>query len=207
MKLQESGEMYLETIYVLSKELPAVRSIDVGEYMGFSKPSVSRAVGLLKENGKLPSFLLSMGNRFDYKNIYFSFLLNGVFGQTKELHDYNFDRWMPTYNYISGMDYWTPENPTNEMTSPAYVPYDKHSFYKKMNYVNIKNITIGYTFPKTTLSAIGISSLSINASVNNLYTFSNIDNWLNLEDSDANRNVLVTYPTARSYMFGLNLTF
>ena len=156
---------------------------------------------------KLPSFLLSMGNRFDYKNIYFSFLLNGVFGQTKELHDYNFDRWMPTYNYISGMDYWTPENPTNEMTSPAYVPYDKHSFYKKMNYVNIKNITIGYTFPKTTLSAIGISSLSINASVNNLYTFSNIDNWLNLEDSDANRNVLVTYPTARSYMFGLNLTF
>ena len=77
-----------------------------------------------------------MGNRFDYKNIYFSFLLNGVFGQTKELHDYNFDRWMPTYNYISGMDYWTPENPTNEMTSPAYVPYDKHSFYKKMNYVN-----------------------------------------------------------------------
>ena len=50
MKLQESGEMYLETIYVLSKEMSAVRSIDVGEYMGFSKPSVSRAVGLLKEN-------------------------------------------------------------------------------------------------------------------------------------------------------------
>lgn len=51
MKLQASGEMYLETIYVLSKEMSAVRSIDVGEYMGFSKPSVSRAVGLLKENG------------------------------------------------------------------------------------------------------------------------------------------------------------
>lgn len=51
MKLQESGEMYLETIYVLSKEMSAVRSIDVGEYMGFSKPSVSRAVGLLRENG------------------------------------------------------------------------------------------------------------------------------------------------------------
>lgn len=156
---------------------------------------------------KLPSFLLSMGNRFDYKNFYFSFLLNGVFGQTKELHDYNFDRWMPTYNYISDMDYWTPENPTNEMTSPVYIPYDKHSFYKKMNYVNIKNITIGYTLPKTVLSSIGISALNINASINNLYTISNIDNWLNLEDSDANRNVLVTYPTARSYMLGLNLTF
>ena len=51
MHLLESGEMYLETILVLSKKKPAVRSIDVGEYMGYSKPSVSRAVGLLKSGG------------------------------------------------------------------------------------------------------------------------------------------------------------
>ena len=51
MALQESGEMYLETIYVLSKKSPCVRSIDVGEHMGYSKPSVSRAVGLLKNGG------------------------------------------------------------------------------------------------------------------------------------------------------------
>ena len=50
MKLQESGEMYLESILVLSKK-GNVRSIDVCEYMGFSKPSVSRAVGLLKSGG------------------------------------------------------------------------------------------------------------------------------------------------------------
>ena len=51
MHLQESGEMYLETIYVLAKRGGGVRSIDVAEYMGYSKPSVSRAVHLLKENG------------------------------------------------------------------------------------------------------------------------------------------------------------
>lgn len=51
MHLQESGEMYLETILVLSKKKPTVRSIDVGEYMEFSKPSVSRAIGLLKNGG------------------------------------------------------------------------------------------------------------------------------------------------------------
>ncbi len=51
MALQESGEMYLETLYVLSQESNAVRAIDVGEYMGFSKPSVSRAIGLLKDEG------------------------------------------------------------------------------------------------------------------------------------------------------------
>jgi Mn-dependent DtxR family transcriptional regulator len=49
MSLQESGEMYLETIYILSKESDCVRSLDVAEYMGFSKPSVSRAVSLLKK--------------------------------------------------------------------------------------------------------------------------------------------------------------
>lgn len=51
MHLQESGEMYLEAIYVLAKNKGNVRSIDVSEYMGFKKPSVSRAVGLLKEGG------------------------------------------------------------------------------------------------------------------------------------------------------------
>ena len=51
MHLQESGEMYLETILILSKTKNGVRSVDVGEYMGFSKPSVSRAVGLLKNGG------------------------------------------------------------------------------------------------------------------------------------------------------------
>ena len=51
MHLQESGEMYLETILILSKEKTNVRSIDVCEYMSFSKPSVSRAIGLLKGGG------------------------------------------------------------------------------------------------------------------------------------------------------------
>ena len=51
MSLHESGEMYLETIFVLTREKPLVRAIDVGEHMGFSKPSVSRAIGLLKKDG------------------------------------------------------------------------------------------------------------------------------------------------------------
>ena len=50
MSIQESGEMYLESILVLS-EKGAVRSIDICEYMNYSKPSVSRAVGILKNNG------------------------------------------------------------------------------------------------------------------------------------------------------------
>ena len=49
MHIQESGQMYLETIYVLSKTKNLVRAIDVCEHMGYSKPSVSRAMGILKK--------------------------------------------------------------------------------------------------------------------------------------------------------------
>ncbi len=51
MHLHESGEMYIETIYVLTRKSPNVRAIDVGEHMGFSKPSVSRALGILRQGG------------------------------------------------------------------------------------------------------------------------------------------------------------
>ena len=53
MSLNESAEMYLETIYTLSQAQPSVRSIDVAEALGYSRPSVSRAVGLLKNDGYL----------------------------------------------------------------------------------------------------------------------------------------------------------
>lgn len=51
MHIHESGEMYLETIYILLKQGKAVRSIDVCEHMGYSKPSVSRAMSILKQGG------------------------------------------------------------------------------------------------------------------------------------------------------------
>lgn len=51
MAIQESGEMYLETILVLSEKLKLVRSLDVAQEMNFSKPSVSRAIGILKNEG------------------------------------------------------------------------------------------------------------------------------------------------------------
>lgn len=51
MKIQESAENYLEAIHVLTLQNGQVRSIDVAHYTGFSKPSISRAVGLLRDNG------------------------------------------------------------------------------------------------------------------------------------------------------------
>lgn len=51
MSLYESGEMYLESILVLSEKGGDVRAIDICDYLGYSKPSVSRALGILKKSG------------------------------------------------------------------------------------------------------------------------------------------------------------
>ena len=75
MSLHESAEMYLETIYQLSLDSRAVRSIDVAEALGYSRPSVSRAVGLLKQAGYVEAdkdgFLkLTEQGRLTARNIY-----------------------------------------------------------------------------------------------------------------------------------------
>ena len=51
MPERESREMYLETIYILSQKNSRLRAVNIVEYMGFSKPSVSRAIGILRRDG------------------------------------------------------------------------------------------------------------------------------------------------------------
>lgn len=75
MSVHESGEMYLEAILVLSQKTPFVRSVDVGEYLGYSKPSVSRAMGILREEnyitvGKDGGLLLTEKGRALAETIY-----------------------------------------------------------------------------------------------------------------------------------------
>lgn len=156
---------------------------------------------------KLPSFTMSLGNTITYKDFTLSFLFNGTFGVTKIMRDQNIERWGQKYNYLANMGYWTAEHPSTEYTSAGYIPYDKHEFYKKMNYVQLKNITLGYNLPKTILNPIGIAALNINASINNVCTFSNVKNAMNFDGTDTNADIISCYPTARSYMLGLNLTF
>lgn len=55
MRLQESGEMYLETLYILLQNSAQVRQLDIANHMNFSKPSVNRAIGLLRDDGYVTS--------------------------------------------------------------------------------------------------------------------------------------------------------
>lgn len=152
---------------------------------------------------KSPDFTMSMGNRFTYKNFSMSFLLNGVFGMWRDDNVANIGSWTNGKgNYIHGINYWTPENPDADVVSPGYVAVIPHGYYKKMSYVQIKNITLGYRMGKNLVKKVGLSGIDMNVSVNNLHTFSNMRQVLNYDNT-----WMASYPTARSYMFGLNLTF
>ena len=150
-----------------------------------------------------PSFTMSMGNRFQYKNLYFSFLLNGKFGMwmsdnVANITSYSFG----SGNYIHGVKYWTPETPDADVVSPGYVNTFSHGYYKKMNYVTLKNVTLGYRLPKSAVSKIGIKGLDLSLSINNICAISNMRQMLNYDNT-----WFASYPTARSYMLGFTVTF
>lgn len=152
---------------------------------------------------KNPSFRMSMSNRFTYKEFYMSFLVNGVFGVWREDNVANFGSWtFDNLNYVHGANYWTPENPNAKIVSPAYTNPLKHGYYKKQNYIQIKNITLGYRMPRSMANKVGLNGIDMNVSVNNPHTFSNMRQILNYDNT-----WFASYPTARSYMFGLNLNF
>lgn len=152
---------------------------------------------------KNPSFTLSMGNRLAYKNFYFSFLFNGVFGKwmtdnVANISSYTFG----SGNYIHGVKYWTPETPDADVVSPGYQASFSHGYYKKLNYLQIRNITLGYRLDQKIVRKIGMSALDVNISVNNLCAFSNMRQMLNYDNT-----WFASFPTARSYVLGLTLTF
>lgn len=152
---------------------------------------------------KLPDFTMSMGNKLTYKQLYFSFLVNGVFGVWREDNVANVGSWAySTTNYVHGANYWTPENTDADIVSPGYVNTLGHGYYKKQTYVQIKNITLGYNIDRKLVNKLHLSSVNVNLSINNLHTFSNMRQILNYDNG-----WMASYPTARSYMLGLNINF
>ena len=152
---------------------------------------------------KQPRFTMSMGNRFSYKDFYFSFLFNGVFGKwmtdnVANISSYTFG----SGNYIHGVKYWTPETPDAEVVSPGYQASFSHGYYKKLNYVQLRNITLGYRVNQKFVRRIGLSAIDVNVSVNNVCAFSNMRQMLNYDNT-----WFASFPTARSYVLGLTLTF
>ena len=154
--------------------------------------------GIIDENdrkvigNKKPSWSMSMGNRFEYKNVYFSFLLNGVFGKwmsdnVANIGSYTFG----AGNYIAGANYWTPENTDADYVSPGYIQSFEHGYYKKLNFVTLRNITLGYRLSPKVANKIGMSGIDVNVSVNNVCAISNMRQMLNYDNT-----WFASYPTS-----------
>lgn len=132
-----------------------------------------------------------------------SALATGTFGVWRDDNMANLGSWtFGITNYVHNANYWTPENPGATIVSPGYNNTFGHGFYKKVNYVQVKNITFGYRLNTNIAHKLGVSAIDMNLSVNNLYTFSNIRQVLNYDNT-----WMASYPTARSLMFGLNVNF
>ncbi|GAA4802946.1 TonB-dependent receptor [Olivibacter ginsenosidimutans] len=185
------------------------RAIQTGATPGSAKLEDVDGNGYIDANDKKiigsqkPNFTASIGNSISYKDFYFSCLFNGVFGVWRDDNMANIGAWtFGITNYVHGANYWTPENPNAEIVSPGYINTFGHGYYKEVSYVQLKNVTFGYRIAQKVVRKLGLSAIDMNVSVNNAYTFSNIRQVLNYDNT-----WMASYPTARSYMFGLNLTF
>lgn len=183
--------------------------IQKGAKPGSAKLQDTNGDGVINSNDKViigskkPSFRMAMTNELTWRNFYFSSLISGTFKVTRELNEANIGSWAYNlYNYLEDADYWTPENPNAKYCSPVYSNFDGHTFYHDFTYIQIKNITVGYNLNHSLVKRMHLQGASVNLSVNNAWTFCDIRSMLNYDNS-----WFASYPTARSYVLGINLTF
>ncbi|MDU1904200.1 MAG: TonB-dependent receptor [Dysgonomonas sp.] len=167
-----------------------------------------------------PTWTTGLTNTFTYKNWSLSVFLNGVFDITKENETVKFERQLfeKNANYINGINYWTPENKSNEYTRLNY-KITNHSFYTGASFLRIQDVNLAYQFPREVIEKIGLQGLTVYANGRNLYTFSKAKKFTtNLEQQkiDVKTNRVTAdkysldesgYPSQRVFIFGVNVTF
>lgn len=112
-------------------------------------------------------------------------------------------------NQPAYLDYWTPENPSNDFPRPDLTNFFNYRGYQALNYVDasyvkLKTVSLGYNFPPGILNKMRASNLRLYLSANNLYTIAR--NHL-VQDYDPERGGSAKSPLQRQFVFGLNLDF
>lgn len=157
---------------------------------------------------KAPKWTAGLTNTFQYKNISLSFFFNGIFGAWHKNETIKYERQLfsKNVNYLSDIDYWTSENPSNKYTRLGYKD-TRHNFYKKVNLIRLQDINLGYTFPKTMLQKIGLKELTTYVNARNLFTASNANKYTTNLEQETYSLDSTGYPVQRAFIFGVNLTF
>lgn len=151
---------------------------------------------------KSPRFIFSWNNSFSYKG----FTLSGqLFARTGQWIQYAFNTaYKPTEQDGSpDVDYWTPENQDAKFPRPGIASQNDMPAlaFEKASYLKLREVTLAYNFPRELVSRAGISNLRIYGSLQNYFTWSNLDNY------DPERGGSISNPMAKHMVFGLNIDF
>ncbi len=151
---------------------------------------------------KSPKFIIGWSNSFSYKNFTLSALVYARVGQWIK-YDYN-TAYKPTEQDGSpNVDFWTPENQDARFPRPGIASQNDIPAlaFENASFLKIKEVTLGYNLPKDMIGKIGIDNLRLYASLQNYFTFSNLDNY------DVERGGAISNPLSKQMVFGLNLEF
>ena len=153
---------------------------------------------------RTPKLTLGFNNKIQYKEWELDLFLYGRFGHTVVN---NFKRGFirSGWQNQSVYDYWTPQNPTNDMPRPLYGDnnplYASTLGYENGDFVKIKDVTLAYNVPLKWISRIGLSRLRIYGTMKNFFTFSGVS------DYDPEGNGSIYYPITKELVFGVNVAF
>jgi TonB-linked SusC/RagA family outer membrane protein len=151
---------------------------------------------------KSPRFILSWNNSFSYRGVSLSAQLYARVGQWIK-YDYN-TSYRPTEQDGSpDVDFWTPENQGAKFPRPGIASQNDMPAlaFEKASFLKLREVTLSYTVPSGLVSKAGISNFRIYCSLQNYFTFSNLDNY------DPERGGSISNPMAKHMVFGLNLDF
>ncbi len=157
----------------------------------------------------IPVMTMGLSSRMEYKGFEFSFLLFGVFGHTI-YNDFEVDNatLQGRYNNIN-VDYWTPDNPTNEHPAPdgsrEYPLYSSSRGYEPGDFLKVRNVQLGYNLPKNILSRIGVKALKVYINADTPLIFSGLRD--NLDPESYSGEISGDTPSVRMYSLGVNIDF
>lgn len=169
----------------------------------------------------VPNFVVGMTNRFTYKGLDFSFFLYARAGQFIRSRFHNdFNQLAGRYNNLN-INYWTPNNPTNEFPQPVvtqeFPKYNSSLLYFDGSFIKVRNINLGYNFPSSIASKMKMESLRVFTSIQQPFIFAEyrskykgidpetfVDGEQGVGAGDVNANVA---PAIRTITIGLNVKF
>ncbi|MBR6287016.1 MAG: TonB-dependent receptor [Bacteroidaceae bacterium] len=152
-----------------------------------------------------PKLTLGFNNKLQYKEWELDVFLYGRFGHM--IRNSNKLGFLPSgWQNQAVYDYWTPENPTNDMPRPNFnrdqnMLYFSTLGYEKGDFVKIKDITLAYNVPLKLISKAGLSRLRIYGTMKNFFTFTGV------KDYDPEGSGSIYYPITKELIFGVNVAF